>query len=139
MAGFHPVAQQAAHRLLDAIEEEDLVVGILRYVRAVDVEERVREEWYERGCPTLETFTNGMIGAHPLMALVMKTARHAQDMYRAAGLGINGAAWRRPTGRPVGAVSAPDRKMAPPRLTPIRGSENLLPKLSVVEYPEKGA
>ena len=135
--GLHPVARELVERCLDELEDEELVPAIMRYGRACDLEIRAREAWVERGCPVMLEQPNGMVGAHPLLRTMQATARHASDMHKACGLGINGAAYRRPPGRPVGAVSAPDRKLAPPRLTPVR---DLGPKLQTVyPSPEKGA
>ena len=126
---FHPRAREAMERYIDESASDDLLPGILRYGRALDVETRVREAWVDLGQPVLMTFSNGMTGAHPLLKVMQSSAKLAAEMHKAAGLGIDAAAYRRPQGRPVGAVSAPDRLLAPPRNAPVR---NLPPLLNVV-------
>ena len=116
---FHPRARESTERHLDESAADDHIPGILRYGRALDIEIRAREEWDRLGQPVLMTFSNGMTGAHPLLKVMQSSAKLAADMHRAAGLGINAAAYRRRPGRPVGAVSAPDRASAPPRLSSV--------------------
>ena len=138
--GLHATARETIERILEEIEEADLVPPILRYGRALDMELRAREEWEELGRPILLEYPNGMTGVHPLVKVMQGTAKHAAEMHKLAGLGINGAAYKRPQGRPVGAVSAPDRRNAPPRLKPLPGADKLPPKLSVIgSNPEAGA
>jgi hypothetical protein len=88
------------------------------YVLAVDEAEHARGVWIEHGKPMRDTFANGMGGVHPFFK-AMETARTQASRLRselglspASAKRINGAAAR---GRPVGSVSAPDRKaQAPP-------------------------
>ena len=138
LAQFHPDARVAIERYIDESASDDLLPAILRYGRALDIEIRAREEWENLGQPVMLTFSNGMTGAHPLIRIMQASAKLAADMHKAAGLGINAAAYRRPQGRPVGAVSAPDRRNSPPRNKPVN-RDSLGPLLQVVTYPDGAA
>jgi hypothetical protein len=93
--------------------------ALLSYTYAVDLETRARLEWEHAKRPLVQV--HGTAGVHPLMKVMLETSRSAAS--RAAELGLTPASARRVypqrrPGRPMGAVSAPDRKGgAPPVLT----------------------
>ena len=134
---LHPAVRASVERYLQ-VTDADKSSGILRYGRALDVEHRVREAWVDLGQPVLMTFANGMTGAHPLLKVMQASAKLAADLHKAAGLGIDAAAYRRSPTRPIGAVSAPDRRNAPPRNAPVN-RDLLGPLLQVVTYPDGAA
>ena len=84
---------------------------MLTYAYAVDLESRARAEWERENRPLIQV--HGAASVHPLMKLMMETARSAA--YHGAQLGMDPASakrinpHRRP-GRPIGANSAPDRR-----------------------------
>ena len=93
--------------------------AVRRYVLAVDAAEHARRVWESEGRPMRDTFANGMGGVHPFFK-AMESAE-AQASRFSAELGLSPAAAKRISGsgargRPVGAVSAPDRKAAAPAL-----------------------
>jgi hypothetical protein len=115
-AGLTPAAR-AAYRLAERELGEDAArfrTALLSYVYAVDLESRARAEWQRDQRPLIQV--HGAAGVHPLAKLVMETARAAS--WHGAQLGLDPASakriypHRRP-GRPVGAVSAPDRVALP--------------------------
>ena len=93
--------------------------AVRRYVLAVDAAEYARAEWIAAQRPMRDIFANGMGGVHPLFK-AMESAE-AQAARFGAELGLSPASAKRISGsakpgRPVGAVSAPDRKAAAPAL-----------------------
>ena len=92
-------------------------MALLRYVYAVDLEVRARAEWERERRPLVQV--HGAAGVHPLVKIMLETARAASD--RGAELGLSPASakrvnpHRRPE-RPVGANSSPDRRALPPAL-----------------------
>ena len=85
-----------------------------RYVDAVDRAELVHQEWRELGSPVLAEANNGSQYPHPLVTLLASIER---DAARFAGqLGLDGKPAKRKPGGQVGAVYAPDRAAAPPKL-----------------------
>jgi hypothetical protein len=93
--------------------------AVIAYVRAVDLADRARDEWYAAKRPIVFRQPNGALGVHPLVSAIVATSRsvmsHAGELgltpMSAARLGRLGA--RRGPGRPVGANSAPDRVALP--------------------------
>jgi len=104
--------------------------ALLSYVYAVDLESRARAEWEREGRPLLQV--HGAAGVHPLMKLMMETARSAA--FHGAQLGLDPASakrinpQRRP-GRPMGAVSAPDRVGLPN----VQWRDGIPPKLTLAD------
>lgn len=89
--------------------------AIARYAKAVELAERA---WSEVPKDTLlTTGSTGQLVAHPAIAIAQAADREAAKY--AKELGIEGHTKRGP-GRPVGAVSAPDRASAPPKLKVLR-------------------
>jgi hypothetical protein len=93
--------------------------AVRRYVLAVDAAEHARATWDVNGKPMRDTFANGMGGVHPFFK-AMESAE-AQAARFAAELGLSPASAKRISGgavrgRPVGAVSAADRKAQAPAL-----------------------
>lgn len=113
-------AEQAAADARNALAERgdvtpDLERAIARYARAVELAERA---WSEVPADTLlTTGSTGQLVPHPSIAIAQAADREAAKF--AKELGIEGATKRGP-GRPVGAVSAPDRAAAPPKLKVLR-------------------
>jgi hypothetical protein len=109
-SGLDPAARAAWKRCV-AVFGADLGGfrdAVERYVRAVDLEARVRREWEALGRPLL--VKHGAVGIHPLVKLLASTA--AAD--HGARLGLDPMSSKRlygpgHGGRPVGANSAPDR------------------------------
>jgi len=93
--------------------------AVRRYVLAVDAAEHARAVWISEGKPMRDVFANGMGGVHPFFK-AMESAE-AQAARFGAELGLSPASAKRvgpagKAGRPVGAVSAADRKAAAPAL-----------------------
>jgi hypothetical protein len=91
--------------------------AVSRYARAVDVAERARVEWVRLERPLVFVQPNKAQGQHPLVTAMMAADRQAGAFAAELGLTPLSAARvgpRRGRGRPVGAVSAPDRKALPP-------------------------
>jgi phage terminase small subunit len=112
-------AGRAAWREAVAVVGDDAGFGgaVGRYARAVDVAGRVRAEWVRGGRLIVACNPNGASGVHPVLKAVFESERMAADL--GARLGLDPASakriWpHRGRGRPLGAVSAPDRKALPP-------------------------
>jgi hypothetical protein len=91
-----------------------------RYIDAVDRAEMTRQEWRSFGSPLLAEANNGSQYPHPLVTLLASIER---DAARFAGqLGLDGKQAKRKPGGQVGAVYAPDRAAAPPKLRMLRDS-----------------
>lgn len=117
-------ALTAMKRIADATLEQlrergdvtpDLERAAIRYARAAALAERA---WAEVPTDTLlTTGSTGQLVPHPAIAVAQNADREAAKY--AKELGLEGATKRGP-GRPVGAVSAPDRAAAPPKLRMLR-------------------
>jgi phage terminase small subunit len=95
----------------------DIERAVIRYARAAALAERA---WSEVPKDSLMTSgSTGQLVAHPAIAVAQAADREAAKY--AKELGIEGSTKRGP-GRPVGAVSAPDRAAAPPKLRMLRDS-----------------
>jgi hypothetical protein len=112
-------AGRAAWREAVGVVGDDVGFGgaVGRYARAVDVAGRVRAEWVRGGRLIVACNPNGASGVHPVLKAVFESERMAADL--GARLGLHPASakriWpHRGRGRPVGAVSAPDRLALPP-------------------------
>jgi phage terminase small subunit len=93
----------------------DIERAVIRYARAAAIAQRA---WAEVPADTLlTTGSTGQLVAHPAIAIAQAADREAAKY--AKELGIEGSTKRGP-GRPVGAVSAPDRAAAPPKLRMLR-------------------
>lgn len=101
---------------VDAMPEpERFRDAVLRFARAVDLVEELREEWIAEGRPKLFTHSNGALVPHPLLKLIAETEKDAARFGRALKLepdAIKGARG----GSTKGRQSSPDRK-APPLVT----------------------
>lgn len=112
--------RQAADDARAALEHRGEITGdmeraITRYAKAVELAERA---WSEVPADTLlTTGSTGQLVAHPSIAIAQAADREAAKF--AKELGIEGTSKKGP-GRPVGAVSAPDRAAAPPKLRMLR-------------------
>ena len=115
-------AQQATDEAREALQDRGVITpdverAIARYAKAVDLAQRA---WSEVPKDTLlTTGSTGQLVAHPAIAVAQAADREAAKY--AKELGIEGHSKRGP-GRPVGAVSAPDRAAAPPKLRMLRDS-----------------
>lgn len=91
-----------------------------RYIDTVNRAEKIRAEWKQVGSPLLAEANNGSPYPHPLVTLLAATERDAARF--ASQLDLGGKQAKRKAGGQVGAVSAPDRAAAPPKLRMLRDS-----------------
>ena len=111
-------AARAAYTVAERELGEDALrfrTALLSYAYAVDLESRARAEWEREKRPLIHV--HGAAGVHPLVKVMLETSRSAAQ--HAAQLGLTPASARRVypqrrPGRPIGAVSAPDRVALPP-------------------------
>jgi len=120
-------AARAAYSLAERALGEDAArfrTALLRYVYAEDLAARARAAWEREKRPLMQV--HGAAGVHPLVKIVLEAERAAA--YHGAQLGLDPASAKRigvsrGRGRPVGANSAPDRRLPavklkePPMLT----------------------
>ena len=93
----------------------DIERAVIRYARAAALADRA---WSEVPADTLMTTgSTGQLVPHPAISVAHNADREAAKY--AKELGIEGVT-KRGRGRPVGAVSAPDRASAPPKLRMLR-------------------
>ena len=91
---------------------KDMEPAIMRYAKASDLADRA---WSEIPADTLlSTGSTGQLVPHPAIALALQADQQAARCAKELGIESQGGKSR--AGRPVGAVSAPDRASAPPRL-----------------------
>jgi hypothetical protein len=95
LATLDPIARAAGEDLLASINDAAAIPAGLRYARALHLEIVAHDEWVGAGTPLTHKHSNGTMGQHPLHVAAIATARHARDMAKAAGVWVNGAAWRR--------------------------------------------
>lgn len=98
LANLDPVARDAAADYFASIKDPAAIPAGLRYARALHLESVAHDAWVDAGTPLVHKHSNGTMGQHPLHAAAIATARHARDMAKAAGVWVNGAAWRQPGG-----------------------------------------
>jgi hypothetical protein len=118
--GLHRAAR-AAYSLAERELGENAAryrTALLRYARAEDVAARASAEWERAKRPLVQV--HGAAGVHPLVKIMLEAERAAA--YHGAQLGLDPASAKRigvvrGRGRPLGAVSAPDRVALPPVLT----------------------
>jgi hypothetical protein len=91
-----------------------------RYIDTVNRAEKIRAEWKQAGSPLLAEANNGSPYPHPLVTLLAATERDAARF--ASQLNLGGKQEKRKPGGQVGAVYAPDRAAAPPKLRMLRDS-----------------
>jgi phage terminase small subunit len=87
--------QHDPDRLADAVD---------RYAHAVDVADRARREWHERGAPLTITHPNGITAAHPLVAVMRDAERDAAKYGEMLGLKPGRVSHRGPD--PVATIKA---------------------------------
>jgi phage terminase small subunit len=116
MTAMKRVADETMAQLRERGEvTPDIERAVIRYARAAGMAERA---WAEVPKDTLlTTGSTGQLVPHPAIAIAQAADREAAKY--AKELGLEGATKRGP-GRPVGAVSAPDRAAAPPKLRMLR-------------------
>lgn len=88
------------------------VHAVERYARAVDLEARIWAEWVDHGRPLMLEAPNGVRYAHPLLKMYRDASADAATASRAVLLDPSRVKNARP-GRPLGSVSAPDRRLGP--------------------------
>lgn len=119
--GLDATGRAAFRRAVAAIERTDrdpleFRDAVERFARATQDAAEVRRVWRELGKPWLAA--GGATGQsdvpHPLVRMIQDADKLAEAYGRALGLDPTPA---KAMGRPVGAVSAPDRAAAPPRVT----------------------
>ena len=103
-----------------AIPDMQWIGAADRYIDAVERAEIVRREWRRSGSPLLAMANNGSEYPHPLVTLLASIERDAARF--AAQLELGGKAAKRSPGGQVGAVYAPDRAAAPPKLKVLRAA-----------------
>jgi hypothetical protein len=118
--GLGAAGKAAWKRAADAVGADDRYYdAAARYAHAVDVADKARREWRKMGEPLMSTNPNGANGVHSLLKVIESSDAAAGRF--GAQLGLDPLAAKKmrtagKTGRPQGAVSAPDRA-APPRVT----------------------
>ena len=75
------------------------VDAVMRYARAVDVAARVRDEWADRGYPTMLQHTNGAMYDHPLVKQLRAAERAAATHARQLGITPASEPWERRSAR----------------------------------------
>ena len=103
MASRHVESLPDADRFADAV---------LRFARAIDMVEEVRDEWNAAGRPKLFTHSNGAVVPHPLVKLLAESEKDAARAGRA--LKLEPETLKNPRGGVMGRAVSPDRKAAPP-------------------------
>lgn len=106
-------AYRAAAEQVDAELYDDCV---RRYARAIDLADMIRADWISRGAPLLYESPSGALRVHPLVTLLREAEADAAVAARAVFLDPSRCPSGRAPGRPRGAVSAVDRRPAPPVL-----------------------
>ncbi len=104
MASRHVESLPDADRFSDAV---------LRFARAIDMVEEVRDEWNAAGRPKLFTHSNGAVVPHPLVKLLADSEKDAARAGRALKLEPDSIKGSR-GGSSMGRAVAPDRKAPPP-------------------------
>ena len=87
-----------------------LAPAVLQFARAVDDAEGARSEWIAAGRPFLITKPSGRLAVHPLVEVTRMMETRVLRSATELGMTPASAAPRRRPGRPLGAVSAPDRR-----------------------------
>ena len=103
MASRHVESLPDADRFADAV---------LRFARAIDMVEEVRDEWNAAGRPKLFTHSNGAVVPHPLVKLLAESEKDAARAGRA--LKLEPETLKNPRGGVMGRAVSPDRKAPPP-------------------------
>jgi hypothetical protein len=80
-----PAAATAWRLAVEQLGDDALVFAdaIRRYVCAVDVAERLRTDWLDRGAPTFAEHSNGALYEHPLVKSIRGAEREAATFARA--------------------------------------------------------
>ena len=117
---LHRAAEEARREAFEALGDDagGFTAAVTRYVNAVHVAATARSEWEKDGRPMMVRHANGTIGVDPRIQ-VMERFKSAAARF-GDSLGLTPATARKLgrigiRGRPIGAASAPDRRM-PPRL-----------------------
>ena len=108
--------RRAMAAIADRPDAENIHDAVDRYAWAVHTSTKIRAEWIANGEPVTLVQSNHVEGEHPMLRAMQAAERHAAQMAAALGLDVKNSGGKSKGGRPVGAVSAPDRAAAPPRL-----------------------
>jgi len=108
-AQLTPEGEYAYRCAAESVDAERYPHAVLRFARAVDLEERLRAEWVDLGRPMLVDAPNGTPYAHPLLKLIREAAADTSAAARTVLLDPEKAKPRSKGGRPMGSASAPDR------------------------------
>jgi hypothetical protein len=134
---LHAAAAAARKEALEHLGEAaaSFTASISRYVNAVEVADTARREWERLDRPMMHRFANGVEGIHSLISTMAGMDKAAAAF--GASLGLDPMSRKRllgpgQAGRPIGAVSADDRKAEPPVLT----RNPRLPPLTLRSVPE---
>lgn len=122
--GLNAAGKRAYDRALAALPDnagERMIDAAERFAWAVHVEEVALRKWIKAGQPIIVEHSTGVVSEHPML----KALGHAQALAARLGslLGLDPASAKRRggvTGRPPGAVSAPDRTAEPPRIRRVK-------------------
>jgi hypothetical protein len=92
--------------------------AVERYAAATEMACLLVDAWHDLGCPVMESGGVGGMSliAHPLIKAISDAQITAGKLADAAGLGAPKVG----RGRPVAAVSAPDRVAEPPRVKRVK-------------------
>jgi phage terminase small subunit len=98
---MHPDASLAHDRAMHllGLDAHLFVDAVARYSRAVDVAARVRDEWADRGYPTMLQHTNGAMYDHPLVKQLRAAERDAATHARQLGITPASEPWERRSAR----------------------------------------
>jgi len=110
---LHATALEAKREAVEALGEDAtrFSAAVRRYVRAVEVADEARRQWEAEARPLMFRYANSVVGTHPLVQTMERMERQSAAFGAALGLDPMSAKRLRGgrVGRPVGAVSAPDR------------------------------
>lgn len=114
-------ARASLERLVpDQTERELYAEAVERYVAAVALGAKIRQEWESLGEPMLEEGSMRQPIPHPLVKMIADADREASRYSANVGLDPGVKVPGRKVGRPAGAASAPDRAAAPPKLRSVK-------------------
>lgn len=106
----------------DDAERELFTEAVDRYVCAVELGAKLRQEWQRVGEPLLAEGSMRQDIPHPLVKMIADADREAARYSSAIGLDPAVKVPGRKPGRPAGSSSAPDRAAAPPKLRAVKAS-----------------
>jgi phage terminase small subunit len=108
-----PAAADAFGLAVDHLGDDAPVFAdaILRYANAVDLAERIRIDWIDRGSPMFLEHTNGALYEHPLVKQMRGAEREAATFAKALKITPDSESWAA-TNRRAGKRQASAREAA---------------------------